>query len=165
MVYEARYARGDTERLPALAVELAALKPDIIVCANTPPTSAAMKATSSIPIVFTGAGNPVGNGLVASLARPGGNVTGTSNITTEIAGKQVELLREMSPAVIRLAYLIDASNKASLSVFRQIEADTRTMNLAIRMLDARKRVELERSFETFKRERVRASSSAHPGYS
>jgi len=153
-VYEVRYARGDTERLPALAAELVSLRPDIIVSAGTPATIAAMKATSIIPIVFTGAGNPVASGLVASLARPGGNVTGTSNVTTEIAGKQLELLREMFPAAIRLAYLGDVSNKASLIVFRQIEGHARTANVAIRMLDGRKRTELERSFETIKHDRV-----------
>jgi len=89
VAYEPRYARGETERLPALAAELVALKPDLIVCSGTPPTSAAMKATLSIPIVFGGAGDPVGEGLVASLAHPGGNVTGTANLATEIGGKQL----------------------------------------------------------------------------
>jgi putative ABC transport system substrate-binding protein len=154
VVYEVRYARGDTERLPALAAELVGLKPDILVTTATPATSALIKATSSIPIVFANSGDPVRMGLVASLARPGGNATGISIMTEQMGGKQVELLREISPAAIRLAYLGDTSNKSSLSVFRQIEADTRAMNLAIRMLDARKRIELERSFEAIKRERV-----------
>lgn len=152
--YEARYARGDSERLPALAAELVALKPDLIVCAGTPSSSAAMKATSSIPIVFIGSGDPVGAGLVASLARPGGNVTGTSGITVEMGGKQLELLREMSPAAIRLPYLTDASNKASVAAFRKVEEHARAVNATIRMLDGRKRSELERSFETIKREGV-----------
>jgi len=154
VVYEARYARGASERLPALAAELVALKPDIVVCAGTPPTSAAMKATSSIPVVFVGSGDPVGSGLVASLARPRGNVTGTSNQTAEIGGKQIEMLRELSPAAIRLAYLANASNKASVAVFRQIEEHARAMNVTIRMLDGRQRIELERSFETIRQERV-----------
>jgi putative ABC transport system substrate-binding protein len=154
VVYEVRYARGDSERLPALAAELVALKPDIIVCVGTPPTSALIKATSSIPIIFTNSGDPVGSGLVASLARPGGNVTGTSIQITEIGGKQFELLREMSPAAIRLAYLSDASNKSSVATFRQVEGHARAMNVTIRMLDGRKRTDLERSFETIKRERV-----------
>jgi putative ABC transport system substrate-binding protein len=154
VVYEARYARGANERLPALAAELVALKPDIIIAPSTPPTIAAMKATSSIPIVFLGAGDPVGSGLVASLARPGGNVTGTSSMTAQIGGKQLELLRELAPAAIRLAYLTDVSNTASVAAFRQVEGHARAMNVTIRMLDGRQRIELERSFETIKRERL-----------
>jgi putative ABC transport system substrate-binding protein len=154
VTYEVRYARGDNERLPALAAELVALKPDILVTISTPPTSALIKATSSIPIVFTSSGDPVGSGLVASLARPGGNVTGISINTPETGGKQLELLRELSPAAIRFAYLTDPSNKTSMEAFRQIEARARAMNVTIRMLDGRKRAELERSFETIKRERV-----------
>ncbi|HEV8095479.1 MAG TPA: ABC transporter substrate binding protein, partial [Burkholderiales bacterium] len=98
------------------------LKPDILVTTGTPSTSALIKATSSIPIVFTNSGDPVRMGLVASLARPGGNVTGISIMTAQIGGKQFELLRELSPAAIRFAYLGDASSKSSVGVFRQIEA-------------------------------------------
>jgi len=154
VIYVARFARGAPERLPALAAELVALKPDIIVCAGTPATSAAMKATLSIPVVFTAAANPVGTGLVATLARPGGNVTGVSIIATEIVGKQLELLREMAPAAIRLAWLTDASNKASVAVFRQLEEHARAINVMVQMLDGRQRTELERSFATIKHERV-----------
>jgi len=163
VAYEARYARGALDRLPELAAELVALKPDIIVCPATPATIAAMKATSTIPIVFLGAGNPVGSGLVASLARPGGNVTGTSNITTEIVGKQLELLRELVPSAKRLAFLTDASSKGSLAVFRQLENHARAMKLAIRILDGRKRTDLERSFETINRERVQGLIVGTPG--
>jgi len=154
VIFDSRNARRDSERLPALAAELVALKPDIIVATGTPASSAAMKATSSIAIVFIGAGDPVGSGLIASLARPGGNVTGTSTITVELGGKQLQLLREMSPAAIRLAYLTDASNKASVTAFRQVEEHARAMNVTLRMLDGRKRSELERSFETIRRERI-----------
>lgn len=154
VAYEARYARGDTERLPTLAAELMALKPDIIVTPGTPPTIAAMKATSSIPIVFVGAGDPVGSGLVASLARPGGNVTGIFINTLQISGKQLEMLHEMSPTAIRLALLTDVSNKGSLAVFRQIERHAQAINVSIRLLDGHQRIELERSFETIKRERL-----------
>lgn len=154
VVYEARFARGAPERLPALAAELVALKPDIIVTAATPASSAVKKATASIPIVFLGAGDPVGTGLVASLARPGGNMTGTSTITLQIGGKWLELLREMSPAAIRIGYLSDPSNKAVVATFRQIEEHARAMNVTVRLLDGRQRAELERSFETIKRERL-----------
>ncbi len=90
-----------------------------------------MKATASIPIVFSAAGNPVGNGLVASLARPGGNVTGTSQLSVETGGKVLELLREISPGVTRLAYLVDAANKASASAFSQLEEHARQMKVTV----------------------------------
>jgi putative ABC transport system substrate-binding protein len=163
VTYEVRYARGASERLPALAAELVALKPDVIVTSSTPPTSALMKATSSIPIIVTNAGDPVGSGLVASLARPGGNVTGISINTPETGGKHLELLRALSPAGVRFAFLIDSSNKASMETFRQIEGHARAMNVTIRMLDARQRVDLERSFETFKRERLQGFIVATTG--
>lgn len=163
VVYEARYARGASERLPALAAELVALKPDIIVSSGTPTTSAAMKATSSIPIVFANSGDPVGSGFVASLARPGGNVTGISVMSGQMGGKQLELLRELSPGAIRLAYLGDASNKSSVAVFHQIAGHARAMNVTIRMLDGRKRIELERSFETVRREGVQGLIIGSPG--
>lgn len=154
VAYEARYARGTLERLPALAAELVALKPDIVVCAGTSTTSAAMKATSSIPIVFAGAGDPVGTELVASLGRPGGNVTGTTNITTEIAGKQIELLRAMVPAATRFAFLTDTSNKAVSSTYRELQANAHAVSVTIRMFDGRQRAELARSLEAIKRERM-----------
>lgn len=154
VVYEARYARGASERLPALAAELVALKPDIIVTAATPASSAVKKATSSIPVVFLGAGDPVGTGLIASLAYPGGNMTGTSTMTLQIGGKWLELLREISPTAIRLGYLSDPSNKAVVATFRQIEEHARAMNVTVRLLDGRHRAELERSFETITRERL-----------
>ena len=152
VAYEARFARGDAERLPALAAELVALKPDAIVCSGTPPTSAARRATSSIPIVFAGAGDPVGSGLVASLARPGGNVTGVSSVTAPVATKQLELLREMFPAAKRLGYLTNASNRAAVATYRHVEQQARIMKVTVQMLDGRKRAELEKSFETIKRE-------------
>ena len=154
VAYDARYARGDTERLPALAAELVALKPDILVCAGTPALSAAIKATSSIPVVFAGVGDPVGSGLVASLARPGGNATGIATTTAEMGGKQLELLRELAPRAKRIALLTDTSNKSSVALFAAIEKYARAVNVTARMLDGRKRIALERSFETIKREGV-----------
>ena len=132
VVYEARYARGDTERLPA---------------------SAAMKATSSIPIVFIGTGDPVGSGLVTSQSRPGGNATGTSILATETTAKSLEVLHEMLPGAKRLAFL-GAQNETSVATFRQVEQGARAMNVTIRRLDGRKRSELEKSFETAEREKV-----------
>ena len=88
VAYEVRYARGGSERLPALAAELVALKPDLIACVGTPATRAAIRATPSTPVVFLAAADPVGNGLVVSLSRPGGNASGISSVATEIAQKK-----------------------------------------------------------------------------
>ena len=105
--YEFRWAANQNERLPALAEELVRLKVDVIAAQATLPVVAAMRATSTIPIVMTAAGDPVGAGLVASLARPGGNVTGMSNQSTDLAGKHLQMLREVVPSVRRVALLVE----------------------------------------------------------
>ena len=154
VAYEARYASGDSERLPVLAAELVALKPDVIVCAGTPASSAVLKATSSIPVIFLGSGDPVRAGLVASLARPGGNATGFSTQSPETYLKSLELLHELSPRAKRFGYLTDASSKSSVVTFRRFEESARKMKLSAQMLDGRERAALERSFATIRRERV-----------
>ena len=107
IVIEYRYAEGRPERLPALAEELVRLKVDIIVTDTAAPARAAKKVTSTIPIVMVSAGTPIQAGLVASLARPGGNVTGLTNLTSELHDKRVELLKEVVPKVTRIAFLDD----------------------------------------------------------
>ena len=102
---EYRWAEGRNERFAEIAAEFVRLKVDVIVTYGTPPVIAAKQATSVIPIVFAVMGDPVGTGLVASLARPGGNVTGLSNQSTDLAGKRLELLREVVPGLRRLADL------------------------------------------------------------
>src|SRR5262245_32812354 len=102
---EYRWAEGRAERYAEIAAEFSRLKVDAIVTSGTAPVLAAKQATSTIPIVFTVAGDPVGNGLVASLARPGGNVTGLSMVQTDLAAKKLELLREIVPDLRRLAIL------------------------------------------------------------
>ena len=102
---EYRDAEGKLERLPALAAELVALKVDVIVAPSTPAAVAAKQATKTIPIVFAVAGDPVGSGLVTSLARPGGNVTGLSNLALDLVGKCLELLKQAVPGVSRVAVL------------------------------------------------------------
>jgi putative ABC transport system substrate-binding protein len=105
VVTEYRYAEGKVERLPALAAELVALKVDVIVASGTLAALAAKQATSALPIVFSPAGDPVGSGLVTSLARPGGNVTGLSAFAPELVGKRLELLKQAVPGVSRVAVL------------------------------------------------------------
>src|SRR5215470_6537247 len=108
---EYRWAEGHDERLPELAAELARRKVDVILA--TPPTIAAKRATSSIPIVFTAVGDPIGAGLAASLARPGGNATGLSNQQNDTATKRLQLLRELVPGLRRIAIMANIGNPAA----------------------------------------------------
>ena len=110
LVFEPRWAEGKHDRLAGLAAELVGLKVDVIYAFSTPPALAARQATSTIPIVFSGVGDPVGTGLVANLAHPGGNVTGLSVLATELSGKRFEMLREIIPAVSRVAMLWNNTN-------------------------------------------------------
>ena len=105
IVIEYRYAEGKLERLPDLAVELVRLKVDVIVTSAGMAILAAKKASPTMPIVFTSAGDPVGDGLVSSLARPGGNITGLSAMSPDLDGKRLELLKEAFPKVARVAFL------------------------------------------------------------
>jgi len=152
LVVVTRYARGDGQSLPALAAELVAQKPDVIVAPSTPSARAAQQATSSIPIIFNGVADPVGAGLVASLARPGGNATGLSIMATEIGSKWIELLREIAPGAHRFGFVNDASNPGSLLAFRNLQEQARTVNASVRFLDGRNRQELESALETTARE-------------
>jgi putative ABC transport system substrate-binding protein len=110
IVIEWRSADGRTERAKAMAAELVRLKMNVIVAEFTPAVQAAKDATSTIPIVMAPAGDPVATGLVASLARPGGNVTGLSNVAAELSGKRFELLREFLPGVARVGLLINGAD-------------------------------------------------------
>ena len=105
ILIEYRYAEGKLDRLPALAAELVRLKVDIIVTSGAPVTRAAKEATTTIPIVMAQDPDPVGNGFVASLARPGGNITGLATLDPQISGKQLELLKEIVPKLSRVAVL------------------------------------------------------------
>ncbi len=107
---EYRWAEGRSDRFAEFAAEFVRLKVDVILTHNTPPVLAAKQATSVIPIVFATAADPIGTGIVASLARPGGNVTGLSSQTPDLAGKQIELLREVVPGLRRLAILAQPDN-------------------------------------------------------
>jgi putative ABC transport system substrate-binding protein len=154
VAYEARYASGATERLPTLAAELVALKPDLIVVVSTPATLALAKATTTIPIVFNGIGDPLSSGIVSSLARPGGNLTGTSIRSSEVGVKLLDLLLEIAPRAKRLAYLSDVKNKSAQATFEKIKENAARVAAKVLFLDARRRSNLERSLETLRRERV-----------
>jgi putative ABC transport system substrate-binding protein len=147
-----RYAHGVPERLPALATEVVALRPAIIVVAGTPSALAVKRATATIPIVIAGLADPVGVGLVTSLARPGGNVTGLSIVTGDVGPKWIELLREIAPGTKRIAFLTDAGNKGAQLVFARLQEHAPRLNVTLRLFDGRQRAALEQSFDAIARE-------------
>ena len=134
IVIEPRYAEGKLERLPDLAAELVRLKVDVIVTAGGPTSLAAKKASTIIPIVFTGDADPVGSGLVSSLARPGGNITGLSVIAQDLDGKRLELLKEAFPKVDRVAFLWDAGGSRGNSTLIDMEAPAKALVLKLQSL-------------------------------
>ncbi len=138
LVLARRDAEGQLDQLPALAVELVRIPVDVIVTASgVPATRAAMQATTTIPIVMAEAGDAVGTGLVASLARPGGNVTGLSLITPDLVGKRLELLKEVAPRVARVAVLSYPSFPASVIILREAQAAAPALGLTILPIEVR----------------------------
>ena len=162
LVIEVRYAGGVSERLNALAAEIVATKPDLIVTPGTPTTRAVLRATSSIPIVFSGAADPAGAGLVASLARPGGNATGVSIMATETSQKNLELLHDLLPGAKRIGFLTDTANQAAAAAYSRLEEKARALKLSIQMLDGIGRTALDRAFATIRRERIEGLLVAFP---
>jgi ABC-type uncharacterized transport system substrate-binding protein len=154
LVIDQRWAGGATARLPVLADELLALKPDVLVVVTTTVALAAKKATSVVPIVALGPADPVKSGLVASLARPGGNVTGVANNQAEIAGKWVELARELVPNSKTLVYLTDVGNPGEMLVFRNIEERARALGLAVEAMDGIDPSRVEQAFAAIERNRA-----------
>ena len=132
---EYRYADGRSERLPELAAELIKLKVDLIVVAVTPDALAAAKATKSIPIVMAAPGDPVETGLVASLARPGGNVTGLAQMGIDLAGKRLELLKDAAPGISRLAVLWNPQDPISRLVWKEIQLPARQLSIDLHSLE------------------------------
>src|SRR5438034_5088791 len=154
---EHRSSEGRYERLPALAAELVRLKVDVIVVPASQNALAAKEATRTIPIVMASAADPVAEGLVASLARPGGNITGLmGNAGPEIAGKRLELLKEAVPKVSRVALLSNPTNPASAPALGATRAAARSLRLQLQMLEARAPDEIERAFAAMTREHADA---------
>jgi putative tryptophan/tyrosine transport system substrate-binding protein len=159
VVIEYRDAEGKFERLPALAAELVALKVDVIVASGTLAAMAAKRATSDIPIVFATVGNPVTDGLVASLARPGGNVTGLSNLAPELVDKCLEVLKQAIPAVRQVAILWQPSGlveRTRLDVRKRAERAGRALGMPLQFVEARAPEDFERAFLDMTRARVGA---------
>jgi putative ABC transport system substrate-binding protein len=144
---EYRWAEGRNERFAEIAAEFVRLKVDVIVTYGTPPSAAAKQATTVIPIVFAAAADPVGNGLVASLARPGGNVTGLSLQQNDIVGKKLELLHEVLTSLRRLAVMGNVGNPASLLEVGEVRASASRLGLDIIAVDIRRAEDIAPAFE------------------
>ena len=147
---EVHWAEGRNERFAEIAAEFVRLKVDVIVTAGTAAIVAAKQATSTIPIVFAVAGDPVGTGLVASLARPGGNVTGLSIQATDLTGKRLELLREAVPGVRRLAILGNIGSPVVVLEMRELPPIARTLGLGVITSEIRRAEDIAAAFEGFK---------------
>jgi ABC-type uncharacterized transport system substrate-binding protein len=145
-----RWGEGRSERAAEIAAQFVRHKVDIIVTSGTPQVLAAKQATSVIPIVFATAGDPVGSGLVASLARPGGNVTGLSNQIADTTGKRLELLREAIPSLRRLAIMGNVGNPFTVLELGEVQAVARTLGLEVATLEIRRGQDIAPAFEAFK---------------
>jgi len=153
---EYRYSEGSGDRFPDLAAELVSLKVDVIVAATPPAALAAQKATRAIPIVIVAGGDPVALGLVESLARPGGNVTGLSQMAFELVGKRLELLKEIVPKLSRVAVLWNPQNPASTLSWQELQLPARQLGIQLHSLEVRSPSDLDQAFEDATRARAGA---------
>jgi putative ABC transport system substrate-binding protein len=156
IAFEFRWAEGQYDRLPALVAGLVGSKVDVIVVVGGAATRAAQQATRTIPIVMVAVNDPLGSGLVPSLARPGGNVTGTSLMAPDLVGKQFEVLKETVPKVSRVALLRNPANPASELQLREAEAAARALGMRLQTLEARGPEDIDRAFAAMTRERASA---------
>jgi putative ABC transport system substrate-binding protein len=150
---EYRWARGRVERFPDLAVELVGLKVDVIVASSSPAALAAKNATRTIPIVFANAADPVDSGLVAGIARPGGNVTGLSLLAPEIVARQMQLLKEAVPKASRVAVLSNPGNSYTALLVKETEAAARSLGVRVQLLAVRGADAFDSAFSAVTKER------------
>ena len=153
---EYRWAEGKYERLPGLAAELVQLKVDVIVAAGTPAIQAAQKATTIIPIVMVQTPDPVGAGFVASLSRPGGNITGLSTLNVDVSSKYLELLRVALPKLSRVAVLVNPDHPLHPVFLKQVQAAAKTTGVNVSPLQAGTASQIEAAFGAIERERASA---------
>ena len=146
IVIEWRYAEGKLDRLPALAAELVRLKVDVIVTAGPTATRAAKEATITIPIVMAQDNDPVGNGFVASLARPGGNITGLSTLAPELSGKRLELLKEIVPKLSRVAVFGTSTDPGNAQALKEMELAAEAFGVKLQYLDVLDPKDIETAF-------------------
>jgi putative ABC transport system substrate-binding protein len=153
ILIEYRWAEGKYDRFPALIAELIALKVEVIVTAGTPATLAVKKATTSVPLVMIAVGDPVGTGIIPSLSRPGGNITGLTSISPELDGKRLELLREVIPNLSHIAVLWNAASPLQVVGERQTQAAAQVLRMKVLSLGVRTQEEIEDALATIVRER------------
>jgi len=152
VLLEPRTAEGSYDRLPSLAKELVAQRPDLILVQTVPAIRALMQATKSIPIVMVGVGNPVDLGIVASFVKPGGNLTGSSYLANEYAGKLLQLLKEAAPRLRSVAVFINPGNEAAAPLITQMRADTAKLGMQLLVVEVRGKGDFEAAFATIGRE-------------
>jgi putative ABC transport system substrate-binding protein len=153
IVIEYRWAEGKYERFPALIAELLAQRVELIVTAGTPASLAVKKATTSVPLVMVAVGDPVDTGLVASLARPGGNITGINSTVEGLEGKRLELLREVIPKLSHVAVLWNPENPTLLNYLKEMEAAAQVLRIKLQVLEVRTSGDLEETFKALVRAR------------
>jgi putative tryptophan/tyrosine transport system substrate-binding protein len=156
IVVEWRAAEGRRERATALAAELVQLNVDVIVANLTPAVLAAKNATRTIPIVMASAGDPVGTGFVASLARPGGNITGMTGISAQLAGKRLELLRELAPGLTRVGLLMNGANPFAKPLVEETQVAAKKTGVHLHVADVRRAQDVEAAFAAMTKHRVGA---------
>jgi putative ABC transport system substrate-binding protein len=162
IIIEYRYTEGKSDRLPVLASELVQLKVDVIVTGTTPAIQAVKNTTSTIPIVMAEVADPVAVGLIASLARPGGNITGLTTFSPDLDGKRLELVKEILPKVTRVAYIWDPANSGGRIRFKGVQGAAQALAITLQSLEARNPKELESAFESAIRERPGALMVPNP---
>jgi putative ABC transport system substrate-binding protein len=153
IVIEYRWAEGKYERFPELIAELVALNVDIIVTAGTPAALAVKRAMLKIPLVMAAVGDPVGTGLVASLARPGGNVTGLTAIAPDLEAKRLELLKKVVPKVSRVSFLLNPDNALRVESEKQARAAAKVLDIDVQFVGVREDSHFDQAFDTIARER------------
>ena len=153
VVIDYRWAEGKYERFPELIAELLALKVDVIVAAGTPAALAVKRATTTIPLVMAAVGDPVGTGLVASLAHPGGNLTGLAAIAPDLEGKRFELLKELVPKLSRVSFLVNPANALHAASEKQAGEAARVLHLKLQFVGVRAESEFDQAFEAIVKER------------
>jgi putative ABC transport system substrate-binding protein len=149
---EWRFADGEYDRLPALASELVQSKVEVLVVDSTPGVKVAHAATTTIPIVMIAVGDPVASGFVSSLSRPGGNITGLSNVVADLSSKYVELLREAMPGLTRVAVLTNPDNSTHPRIAEQVQATAKVMGISVLLIPARTPADIEAGFATLRKE-------------
>jgi putative tryptophan/tyrosine transport system substrate-binding protein len=158
IVIEWRFAEGKQDRLPELAAELVHLNVEIIVTDGTAVTRAAKNATKTIPIVMAADGDPIGNGFVASLAHPGGNITGLSNLISDLSGKRLEILKEAFPGISRIGVIWNPENPSSATGFKETQAAAKALALQLQSLEVRSPSDFEGAFQAASKRQARALS-------